>query len=160
MIVSMYIFPSSYKPVVNRILPLLLLAVLASCSISGNELNSAKSTSFSFSALNNNWLGDNSKYQQLANGPLAGELGASLSPAAKRKAIEAEYNALEKSKPGETVIWRYSDLQSGKIIPYSPYQVGSTNCRRYLHTVSVKGISKQATGTACRDESGIWTPLT
>ncbi|MCF6321317.1 MAG: hypothetical protein L3J32_06050 [Rhizobiaceae bacterium] len=156
----MHLFLSGHKSPFIRLLSLLLFALLASCSTSGTDVNSAKPSSFSFSAVSNGWPGDSSKYRELANGPLSGELGSSLSRAAIKQALEAEYNALEKSKPGEVVDWRYSDSQTGKIIPYSPYRVGSSNCRRYIHSVSIEGTTRQATGTACRDNSGVWTPLT
>ena len=92
-------------------------------------------------------------------GLLAGELGSSLNASARRKAAEAEYRALESGQTGMPVPWKMSDNLYGNVVPQQPYSVGSSNCRRYVHTVTEKGQVRSATGTACRNDEGIWQPL-
>lgn len=154
-------FPSFFKNhiVLMASLSVILLAASA-CSTSGTNTTKDSATSFQFPSLNIPWGKTDPRYAELANGPLSSEIGSALSPAAKKKALEAEYNALENRKSGEIVHWEYSTTQNGKITPYPPYQVGSSNCRRYVHAVSVDGQFRQSTATACRDKEGKWTPLT
>lgn len=95
----------------------------------------------------------------LQTGVLAGDIGASLSPAARAMAAGAEYAALERGQTGLPVDWRQSEQVSGSVVPQQPYSVGSTTCRRYVHTVMVGGTDRSATGTACRSEDGVWEPL-
>lgn len=92
-----------------------------------------------------------------------GLLGASanqLSAADRRKALEAEYRALEYSPAGKAVSWSGSGSVSGDVTAAQPYQVGSQNCRQYNHTFTIGGTQQTARGTACRNEDGSWTPLT
>jgi len=153
----------SQSPDINslamRLISILFFAFLAACSTSGSDNAGTRPNNF-LAIGSNSWLGVDTRYSALANGPIASDIGQALSAPAKKRAIEAEYTALEKSKSGEIVTWQYSNSQSGKITPYSLYQVGSSSCRRYIHSVSVNGSTKQAAGTACRDEDGTWTPLT
>ena len=87
-------------------------------------------------------------------------IGSSLSKSAMKQAIEAEYRALEGSRSGEITKWETANNENGRITPFPPYQVGSSNCRRYVHSVSVEGKTSQAAGTACRNKDGVWSPLT
>ncbi|WP_099865106.1 RT0821/Lpp0805 family surface protein [Pararhizobium haloflavum] len=91
-------------------------------------------------------------------GPIAGE---QLSDRDRRRAIEAEYRALETAPVGRTISWtnERSGL-SGEVSAAQAYQVGSQNCRQYTHTVTGKGQPLIARGTACRSDDGAWTPLT
>lgn len=151
------LFPLSFSSPVKSVL---LCTVLAACSTSASESGKTGGSKISLASVSSGWGRSNSKYSELASGPLAGEIGAPLSAAAKKQAVEAEYTALEKSKSGEPILWQYSSTQNGKIVPYPLYQVGSSSCRRYIHIVSVDGVTRQAAGTACRDKEGVWTPLT
>lgn len=136
------------------------LLVVSGCSTTDTGTTNASTSSFQFPSLKNPWGKTDPKYADLENGPLAGDIGSALSPAARKQALEAEYQALESRKSGETIRWQYSATQNGKITPYPPYQVGSSNCRRYVHAVSIDGQTRQSAGTACRDNEGKWTPLT
>ncbi len=136
------------------------LVVLQACSTTVGGSGKQTGSNLAVQADKFSWFKSDAKYIELANGPLSGEIGASLSKPALKQAIIAEYNALENRRSGETIIWEYSGKQSGKIISYPPYQVGSSSCRRYIHSVSVDGSTSQAAGTACRDKDGNWTPLT
>ncbi len=97
--------------------------------------------------------------EPLNDGVLAGELGNTLSANARRRAAEAEYRALESGQTGMPVPWKVSDNLYGSVVPQQPYSVGSSNCRRYVHTVTEKGAVRSAAGTACRNDEGIWQPL-
>ena len=150
----------AFGKIKSNVIPILLLVMLSACTAANKDNSDASVSGLTLSNSKLSWFKANPKYSELANGPLAGEIGNSLSAAAKKQAIEAEYSALENKSSGETTVWQYSDRQKGKIISYPPYQVGSSNCRRYLHSVNVNGDVSQAIGTACRDKAGIWTPLT
>ena len=92
-------------------------------------------------------------------GLIAGKLGAGLSEAARNKAAEAEYRALETGQTGAPVAWKLSDTVFGSVVPQQPFSVGSIDCRRYSHTISFAGETRAASGTACRQENGSWRPL-
>jgi len=77
-----------------------------------------------------------------------------------KNALQAEYSALEKGRSGFPVPWTGSSGIAGKVIPQQPYQVGSTNCRRYEHVLQDRGTISRAIGTACRNSNGAWVPLT
>lgn len=96
----------------------------------------------------------------LRTGLLSGELGAGLDDKATAMAAGAEYRALETGKAGSAVTWKASDTVYGSVTPQQPYAVGSTNCRRYTHTISVRGEIRSAAATACRGDDGTWSPLT
>ncbi|MCP4183352.1 MAG: hypothetical protein GY761_08550 [Hyphomicrobiales bacterium] len=140
-------------------LSVLILITFAGCSTTSVGTKTGSNSSFSTPNLYP-WSRLNPKYSELAKGPLAGELGSSLSKSAMKQAIQAEYKALEGSRSGEITRWESSTTQNGKITPFPPYQVGSSNCRRYVHSVSTDGKISQATGTACRNKDGVWSPLT
>lgn len=141
-----------------------MLFVASGCSttdpVNPTGTTNASTSSFQFPSLKNPWTKTDPKYAELVHGPLSGDIGSALSPAARKQALEAEYQALESMKSGEIIHWQYSVTQNGKITPFPPYQVGSSNCRRYVHAVSIDGQTRQSAGTACRDNEGNWTPLT
>jgi len=90
---------------------------------------------------------------------LASGIGAGLSEKARIAAANAEYRALEAGRAGTAVGWRVSDKVFGTVTPQQPYTVGTTNCRRFTHAITVNGTQHSATGTACRGDDGVWTPL-
>jgi surface antigen len=95
----------------------------------------------------------------LATGPLAGEFGASLDTRARALAARTEYRALEGGLAGAPVNWKVSEKLYGSVTPQQAFSVGATNCRRYTHVIVENGASRAAAATACRDEAGIWRPL-
>lgn len=97
--------------------------------------------------------------QPLSAGILGGDFGESLDRTSMNRAIQAEYIALEKGRSGSPVVWTGLSEISGKVIPQQPYQVGSTDCRRYEHILQDGEAEKRATGTACRNDKGSWVPL-
>lgn len=96
----------------------------------------------------------------MVGGLINGSIGEGLSAADKRKALEAEYRALEYTQGGQTVTWAGSRAsRKGDVVPAQPYRVGSQDCRQYSHTVTVDGTARSARGTACRNEDGSWATL-
>jgi surface antigen len=95
----------------------------------------------------------------LGNGLVGGN--PALDPSDRKRALQAEYQALEYSPAGKTVEWKNaSGSRSGEVVAAQPYQVGSQNCRQYTHTLRIDGTPQSARGTACRNDDGSWTPLT
>lgn len=97
----------------------------------------------------------------MGGGLVGGSIGSGLSDADKRKALEAEYKALEYTASGQKVTWKSdSSGRSGEVVAAQPYRVGSQDCRQYTHTVFNGTAGATARGTACRNADGSWTPLT
>ena len=97
----------------------------------------------------------------MKGGLIGGDLGANLGSRDRRKALEAEYRALEYTTPGTPVAWRSEDGRiTGRVVAAQPYRVGSQDCRQYSHAVASGAEESDARGTACRSPNGSWTPLT
>jgi len=97
-------------------------------------------------------------YIAALEGGIVGRTEVKLSDNDQRRALEAEYRALETAPLGMPVVWTGSNA-SGEVVAAAPYQVGSQNCRQYRHTVTVDGKPTQARGAACRNDDGTWSPL-
>ncbi len=98
---------------------------------------------------------------QMNGGLIGGELGSRLPERERRKALEAEYRALEYTPARMPVTWNTEDGRlSGSVVAAQPYRVGSQDCRQYSHTITDGGRESEARGTACRNPDGSWTPLT
>ena len=95
----------------------------------------------------------------LAGGVIGGNIGRNLDDPSRQAALQAEYNALENGRAGQPVSWQGTGSTYGQVVPQQAYQVGSQDCRRYTHTIYIEGQPSQATGTACRNPDGTWTPL-
>lgn len=96
----------------------------------------------------------------MAGGLIGTTLGANLDSRERRRALEAEYRALEHTPAGQAVAWgRAGSGHHGEVVAGSPYRVGSQDCRQYAHTVQIEGRARTARGTACRNADGSWTPL-
>jgi surface antigen len=126
----------------------LLTAVLAGCA-STSATRSGGDTKPSESVITS-----------LGGGLIGGSIGEDLSSRDRRKALEAEYRALEYSQSGRTVAWA-SDrgTDRGEVVAAQPYRVGSQDCRQYVHTLFTGGASQTARGTACRNADGSWSLL-
>jgi len=97
----------------------------------------------------------------MGGGLVGGSIGAGLSEAEKRRALEAEYKALEYTTSGQKVAWKGDQASHyGEVVPAQPYRVGSQDCRQYTQTVFTSAAGVTARGTACRNADGSWTPLT
>ena len=104
--------------------------------------------------------GKNSVINALNGGILDPAISATLSGEDRMKALEAEYRALEVASSGQIVAWKGAgDTVSGEVYAAQPYEVGSQNCRQYVHKIDRNGQSTTTRGTACRNEDGSWTPL-
>ena len=96
----------------------------------------------------------------MGGGLIGGTLGNGLDARERRKALEAEYRALEYTQSGNNVAWSGDRAgRSGTVVPAQPYRVGSQDCRQYQHTVTIDGTSRSARGTACRNPDGSWSIL-
>jgi len=94
----------------------------------------------------------------LAGGVIANVAGRDLDLTARRKAQEAEYQALEFGKTGSPIAWK-SGAYHGEVVPGPPYQVNAYSCRDYTHTIYGSGQPQKARATACRPPSGRWQPV-
>lgn len=98
--------------------------------------------------------------EAMAGGLVGGAVGADLDSRDRRRALEAEYKALEYTPAGQGVSWgKPGSSRYGEVVAGSPYRVGSQDCRQYTHTVHVDQRARTARGTACRNTDGSWTPL-
>jgi len=98
-------------------------------------------------------------YAALGRG-LMGEEFEKMGRADRRKALQAEYQALEYSQRGQTISWEGGNhVNSGVVTVRSSYKVGSQNCRQYDHNFNIGGVEHQVSASACRNEDGSWTPL-
>jgi surface antigen len=96
----------------------------------------------------------------LNNGILPQSAVNGLSKPEKLRALEAEYQALEKTPLGQKVAWASPvGGASGEVTAGTPYQVGQQNCRQYTHTATIRGAPVTGQGAACRNPDGSWTPL-
>ena len=98
--------------------------------------------------------------EAMAGGLIGGLSGADLDSRDRRRALEAEYRALEYMQAGQSVTWgKAGSDRHGEVVVGSPYRVGAQNCRQYKHTVQIDQRSRVARGAACRNDDGSWTPL-
>ncbi|HRP77995.1 MAG TPA: hypothetical protein PL183_02715 [Aquamicrobium sp.] len=131
---------------------------LSACSTTGGDGGGSATQAFAAGAQPH---GGAAIVEAMAGGLVAGPVGAGLDRRDRRRALEAEYRALEYTPAGQKVAWgRPGDRGGfGEVVAGSPYRVGSQNCRQYAHTVSVDGRAQTARGAACRNPDGSWTPL-
>ena len=137
--------------------------LLAACSASNENIGTVTGA-VAGGVIGNQFGGGTGRIAATALGALAGgvigsSIGRSLDQNSRQAALQAEYNALERGAPGQPVRWQGNNGTYGQVVPQQTYQVGSQNCRRYTHTIYVDGSPQQATGTACRNPDGTWTPL-
>ncbi len=98
--------------------------------------------------------------EAMAGGLVGRAVREGLDERDRRRALEAEYRALEYTPVGQTVEWgRRGSRLHGEVRAGAPYRVGSQDCRQYMHTVHVGGQSRSIRGTACRNDDGSWTPI-
>ena len=93
----------------------------------------------------------------LAGGLIAAEIGRSLDEADRQKALEAEYQALEYGRAGQSLEWRSASSGNyGEIVVGPSYEVNLLDCREFTHTVHIGGRARVARGTACRQPDATW----
>ncbi len=140
---------------------LLLVAATAihGCASSGTAMNSGSSLVGGFAASERGGNTASSFVAAMGGGLIGGQAGNGLDSGDRRRALEAEYQALEYGQAGQAIPWAGDAGSSGQVIAYQPYRVGSQDCRQYAHTVVVAGQSRSVRGSACRNGDGSWTPL-
>jgi len=91
---------------------------------------------------------------------IGNRIGAALDDEDKRRAYEAQMDALERGSSGAPVSWKNPDSgRYGTIVPGPAYQESGRNCRQFTHTIYIDGKPQTARGTACRNPDGSWTSL-
>lgn len=96
----------------------------------------------------------------LIGGLVGGTIGNALDEQDRRRAYDAEMQALEYGSPGAPVSWRGESGNYGTIVAGPAYaRSGSPRCREYTHTIYINGQPQTARGTACRNPDGTWTPV-
>ena len=104
--------------------------------------------------------GGDSILAALNGGILPQDAAGGLSGPDRLRALEAEYQALEKAPLGQVVAWKsQASGTSGEVSAGTPYQVGQQNCRQYVHNATIRGVAVKGQGAACRNDDGSWTPL-
>lgn len=148
--------PTSKGRTLKKLLPVgLALAVLAGCA---SGPSGAVMDGFSPREARGN-RATQSIEAALGGGLVAGAVG-NLDERDRRRALEAEYRALEYGAAGQAVAWQADGgAVSGSVVAYQPYRVGSQDCRQYAHTVVVAGQSRNVRGAACRNGDGSWSLL-
>jgi surface antigen len=90
-------------------------------------------------------------------GALVGNvIGGELDASDRRKALDAEYRALEYGQTGTPVQWRGRKGRHGEVVPGALYRVNAYNCREYTQTIYIDDRPAVARGTACRQPDGSW----
>ncbi len=154
------------------ILPLALVgtAFLSGCDASSIFLSQAfgltNGAAVGKSVTTENTNSENSKADPTlvalsSGGLLRNSVGQKLTLNERKQAVSAEFEALEYSPAGETVNWGNPFFgNSGVVVASKTYDVGSSNCRQYVHTLQIKGKSETVKATACKEQDGTWVPLT
>ncbi|MBB44446.1 MAG: hypothetical protein CMM44_11895 [Rhodospirillaceae bacterium] len=105
------------------------------------------------------------KLAATAIGAIAGlligsEIGSSLDRADRIYAARAANNALENNRIGQTSTWLNPDTgHSGSVTPKRTTHTAARDgkiCRIYEQTITVRGRTEIARGTACRRSDGTW----
>ncbi|MGB7286197.1 MAG: hypothetical protein WBC71_04625 [Salaquimonas sp.] len=95
----------------------------------------------------------------MSKGPISGEFGQGLDIATKRKALDAEIEALSKGNAGAALKWQSEDKIEGEVTPGQQFEVSNRVCRTYSHVISGAGPTRSVQATACRNQDGLWEPL-
>lgn len=131
-----------------------LSAVLAGCTGTGNV------RPLSFAPVSAPKVaGSDSILAALNGGILPQDAAGGLTGPDRLRALEAEYQALEKAPLGQVVAWKGISGDAGEVSAGTPYQVGQQNCRQYTHAATIRGAAVKGQGAACRNGDGSWTPL-
>ncbi|MEM5494012.1 hypothetical protein [Hoeflea sp. AS16] len=132
-----------------------LSAVVAGCTGTGK----VRPLSFAPVSLSKP-AGSDSILAALNGGILPPDAAGGLTGPDRLRALEAEYQALEKASLGQVVAWKsQTSGTAGEVSAGTPYQVGQQNCRQYTHKATIRGVPVTGQGAACRNDDGSWTPL-
>lgn len=147
----------------------LLVAALCGALVLGGCSNKAE-TGTAIGAVAGGLLGStvgrgNGRIATAAIGAFVGgvvghSIGQSLDEVDRRLARDAELEALERGRSGETTRWRNPDSgRYGEVTPRQAFRRGDQDCREYEHRVFIDGEPQLMTGTACRNPDGTWTSI-
>lgn len=93
-------------------------------------------------------------------GYFGGKAFRKLAEADRRMAYEAQHQALERGRSGETMSWRNPITgNAGHVTAYPAFQANNNApCRRFTHVVDLMGDGEvtEAKGVACRNADGSW----
>jgi surface antigen len=93
-------------------------------------------------------------------GLIGNRIGAAMDDEDRRRAYQAQIDALEQGAPGAPVGWRNpASGRHGSIVPGPAYVQRGLQCRGYTHTVYLDSRPQIARGTACRNGDGTWTAI-
>lgn len=93
-------------------------------------------------------------------GLVGGAVGNALDEQDRRRAYQAEMEALEYGGPGAPVSWRGEHGVYGTVVAGPAYVHGNYDrCREYTHTIHIQGRPEVARGVACRNPDGTWNPV-
>jgi surface antigen len=96
----------------------------------------------------------------LLGGLIGNRIGASMDDEDKKRAYEAQMNALERGQSGAPVTWRNPDSgRYGTIVPGPAYQQMDRSCRSFTHTIYLDGRPETVRSTACRNPDGTWSSV-
>jgi len=138
-----------------------LLVGVAGCSTTGSNqgADSAPTSPVASAATSGGKVGS-AIIAAMGGGLVGGPAGSGLTEREKRRALEAEYKALEYTASGQPVSWKGDQASHyGEVVAAQPYRVGSQDCRQYAQTVYAGGSGTTARGTACRNPDGSWSLL-
>lgn len=148
--------------IVSLSLVVALTGIVAGCSSTGGAVPSLAFGEVSGGARDSdNKLAGSALVNALNGGIIPADVSAQMNPATRDAALQAEYQALEYTPPGQKVTWGEPGAPlAGEVVASQPYRVGSQDCRQYTHTFFAGGAPEESRGTACRNPDGSWTPLT
>lgn len=88
---------------------------------------------------------------------VGGSVGRSLDADDRKEAALNDQQALDTNADGETSSWSNPDSgASGSMTPVDSFQTAGGDCRAYEKMVRVDGEIEKTTGTACRNDDGLW----
>jgi surface antigen len=144
----------------------IVAATLAGCASTGpNEGVGAVGGALVGGAIGNQFGSGSGRIAATAAGALIGgvagqSIGRSLDDRDRRRAQEAEFQALEYGRPGTPVDWQGDRSgHRGEVVPGPRYRVNAYDCRDYTHRIWAGGEPQAARGTACRQSDGAWRSI-
>jgi surface antigen len=96
----------------------------------------------------------------IVGGIIGSEIGRGLDEEERRRAMEAEYEALEHGQEGAPRRWRSSRQgRYGSVTPGRRYTYREQTCREFEHTIYIDGRPETMRGKACRQPDGTWKQI-
>jgi surface antigen len=92
----------------------------------------------------------------VVGGLIGNAIGKDLDEEDRRRAMEAEYRALE-YEDDRPVRWRNERSgHYGYVKPRRTYRSAGLRCREYEHTIYIDGRPETMVGKACKQRDGTW----